>query len=101
MHMSHALIASENPNRLINRLCKHWGHKFPVHLGENEGRIELPLGECQLRADGTTLAVELQSAEAEAQGRMRQVVAEHLERMATGETLAIEWQDGPAGRATA
>ena len=40
MHLSFAHIACANPGRLINRLCKHWGHKFPVELDDALGRIE-------------------------------------------------------------
>ncbi len=101
MHLSFAHIACANPGRLINRLCKHWGHKFPVELDDALGRIELPIGECRLRDAGERLEAQLQAADAAALARLQQVVADHLERMASGEALKIVWQPGESGRATA
>ncbi len=46
---STAAIHTLQPVRLMTRLCKHWGHKFPVELGEQQGSIELPLGLCHMR----------------------------------------------------
>jgi hypothetical protein len=101
MHLSFAHIACANPGRLINRLCKHWGHKFPVELDDALGRIELPIGECRLRDAGERLEAQLQAADAAALARLQQVVADHLERMASDEALTIVWQPGESGRATA
>ncbi|QQN51442.1 DUF2218 domain-containing protein [Stutzerimonas balearica] len=101
MHLSFAHIACANPGRLINRLCKHWGHKFPVELDDALGRIELPIGECRLRDAGERLEAQLQAADAAALARLQQVVADHLERMASGEALTIVGQPGESGRATA
>lgn len=92
MLTSNTQIQTQNARRLMNRLCKHWGHKFPVSLSEQQGRIELPLGICRLSCATDSLAVELKS-DAEHMQQMQQVVAEHLLRMASGEELIIEWHD--------
>ena len=36
---STASIATVEPARIILRLCKHWGHKWPVQYDEQHGRI--------------------------------------------------------------
>lgn len=84
-----ARIETENPKRLMTRLCKHWGHKFPVSAGEQESEIQLPMGVCRMRCNDI-LAVELEG-DAEQMPRFQEVVADHLHRMASKETLAIEW----------
>ncbi len=86
-----ATVATENPSRLINRLCKHWGHKFPVRHDEREGDIQLSIGDCRLRVVETGLNVSLQAEDPEQLQQLQQVVTDHLQRMATGETLSFDW----------
>ncbi|MDT0500777.1 MULTISPECIES: DUF2218 domain-containing protein [unclassified Halomonas] len=90
MLTSTAWIQTQNAQRLMNRLCKHWGHKFPVTLDAQQAEIELPLGVCRMHG-ADALAVELQSDAAQ-MPKLQQVVADHLQRMAARETLDIEWQ---------
>ncbi len=91
MAVSIASIATQTPERLIKRLCKHWGHKFPVDLQEQSGTVELPTGRCSMRAGEGTLLVELEG-EQEHLPRLQEVVADHLQRMASEESLAIDWR---------
>jgi len=91
MAVSTASIATQTPERLIKRLCKHWGHKFPVELQERSGTIELPLGRCSMQAGDGTLQVELEG-EDENLPRLQDVVADHLQRMASEESLVIDWR---------
>ena len=84
-----ARIATEQAERLILRLCKHWGHKFPVQHEPQRGEIELPFGKCRLYIH-EALIVELEGEAAQME-KFQQVVAEHLQRMALKETLAIQW----------
>ena len=88
--LSIAAIQTQHPERLMKRLCKHWGHKFPVELGEQQASIELPMGICRMLCTDI-LQVELHSGE-EQMPRFQQVVADHLQRMASSEDLVIEWQ---------
>lgn len=90
MITTNALIQTNQAERLILRLCKHWGHKFPVQHSERYGEIALPMGTCRLSAENE-LKVELEGEAAQME-RFQQVVAEHLQRMAAKEALAIQWQ---------
>ena len=58
--ISSATITTVEPARIILRLCKHWGHKFPVSYDDAQGRIELPLGQCLLSAADGQLSVRLE-----------------------------------------
>lgn len=64
MQSCHAHIQTHKPERLMTRLCKHWGHKFEVSLTEHSGEIALPMGTCRLHCPGAGLAVELQGESA-------------------------------------
>ena len=44
MLTSSATIQTQNPQQIMNRLCKHWAHKLPVTLSSDKGEIELPMG---------------------------------------------------------
>ncbi|SFB33770.1 DUF2218 domain-containing protein [Azotobacter beijerinckii] len=97
MRVSSARVATQDPARLIRRLCKHWAHKFPVSFDERQGEIQLPPGRCLLQAGDGQLEVRLQASDAEQIQRLQQVVAEHLQRMAGDETLDFAWSDGEPG----
>jgi len=90
MQTANALIVVEQPVRLMNRLCKHWAHKFPVNQDERQGEITLPMGVCRMHCSDV-LEVELETTP-EQMSRLQQVVADHLQRMAGKETLVIEWR---------
>ena len=83
-----ASIYTQNPERIMKRLNRHWAHKFPVLENEFESRIELPIGICTMRCD-EVLHVGLESSEDD-MPKLQQVVADHLQRMAGAEDLVIE-----------
>ena len=90
--ISTATITTVEPARIILRLCKHWGHKFPVSHDEQQGRIELPFGLCLLHAGEGVLSARLEALPDADLDRFEQVVAEHAQRMARGETYVWHWQ---------
>lgn len=90
-HVCKATVTTDNPARLITRLCKHWGHKFPVRHDEHEGEIELSIGHCHLGVVEAGLAVSLQAESPEQLQQLQQVVGDHLQRMASGEALSFDW----------
>lgn len=94
---SAATVATAAPSRLINRLCKHWGHRFPVRHDEQAGEISLSIGECRLRVVEAGLEVALYAADPAQLQQLQQVVADHLLRMASGEALVFAWQPHGAG----
>lgn len=87
-----ANIATENPQRIMKRLSKHWAHKLEVKLEESSSLIELPMGTCLLNCAEQSLKVELTASSAEDMATMQRVVADHLVRMAAPKELVISWQ---------
>lgn len=88
-------IATTDGSRLIKRLLTHWGHKFEVVLQEQHGEVPFDADtRAVLDASPDQLIVTVIAASAERLQQMQGVVADHLHRMARGETLQIDWQPG-------
>ncbi|MCF3595774.1 DUF2218 domain-containing protein [Rhodobacteraceae bacterium LMO-12] len=82
---------TEQAQRYLGTLCKHFGHKVPVELDGNTGRIDLPFGQCELAANDDALDMKV-SADTKADlDKVAQVIASHLERFAFRENPQIEW----------
>jgi len=94
--VSTATITTIEPARIILRLCKHWGHKFPVSYDDTQGRIELPLGLCLLTAGDGKLTARLEGVSGADMARFEEVVADHAQRMARDETYTWDWRREPA-----
>lgn len=90
--VSIATITTIEPARIILRLCKHWGHKFPVSYDDVQGRIELPMGLCLLTAGEGNLTVRLEGQPEADMQRFEEVVADHAQRMARNETYNWAWR---------
>lgn len=82
---------TENAQRYLGTLCKHFGHKVPVHLDGKHGRIELPFGQCELAALDGALDLKVFAETKADLDKTAQVIASHLERFAFRENPQIEW----------
>ena len=77
-------------SRIIRRLCKHWGHKYPVQFDDATGVIQLNDVRVTLRAEPQRVVVTLENPLADVPLRLQGVVAEHMQRMAA-EPLDVRW----------
>jgi hypothetical protein len=91
MKTSQAEVKTGNAVSYMKQLCRHWAHKFPVEFDESRGTIELLQAKCVLNAGPEVLGVRLEMPDETDQGRMEQVVAEHLQRFGFREVLVFEW----------
>ncbi len=90
--ISSARISTTAPSALIRRLCKHWGHKFPVNYDEEHGDVQLSKGRCVMQVVDDALQVQLEAASDDDLQHLERVVADHLQRMAgKDETLTFAW----------
>jgi hypothetical protein len=80
-----------NATKILRRLCKHWSHKYAVEFDDSDGTIQLRDTRCTLQAMPDRLRVTLASPDDAVLARMREVVAEHLQRMSGDEALAVRW----------
>ena len=82
---------TEQAQRYLGTLCKHFGHKVPVELDGNTGRIDLPFGQCELAANDGALDMKVSAENKVDLDKTAQVIASHLERFAFRENPQIEW----------
>lgn len=84
-------IATPHASRYLQQLCKHWAHRFETQFTPSEGRVALPLGPTQLKADATTLTIDVSAKDESDLATLRDVVARHVDRFAFRETLRYDW----------
>ena len=46
MPTMNARVATNDPGRLINRLCKHFRHKIEAEWTATDGRLAFSIGSC-------------------------------------------------------
>ena len=94
---SFARVKTDRASRYCQQLCKHFGHKVPVTFDATMGKIELPMGVCQLAvADDAYLDLEVSASNERDLSKLEQVVADHFERFAFKEELKVIWNDKAA-----
>ncbi len=85
-------VATASGSRYLQQLCKHWSHRFPVEFDAEKGTVELASSRVILTATPDELRVDLEVNNLDDLPRMKQVVAEHLDRFAFREApLPFVW----------
>jgi uncharacterized protein len=81
-------------SKYLQQLCKHWGHKFEVEFSETRGQVRFPSALVTMEASADALLVSIETDEAESVERLKEIVANHLDRFAFREApLPFEWSE--------
>lgn len=94
---SHGLARCEKPERYIQQLVSHWGHKYATTYDEGDGMGSFPFSETEnavmcARPEG--IAITLVTGSAERNKHMKGVIERHIDRFAFREApLTYEWTD--------
>lgn len=97
MFETQSVVTTPEADRLVRRLCKHWGHKFSVRTDERGGYIDFGDACCELVATDAALTITLRYQKEQA-SPLETVVAEHLQRfVSAGQTLEFTWQQRAPG----
>jgi len=84
---------TDDPARVMRRLCRHWSHKFVVRFDDQTGDIQINDVKLSMRVAPDRLHVLLENPAGEIPERLPGVVADHLVRMAgTEPPLQVNWQ---------
>ena len=75
MFRSTSHVRTESAARYVNRLCKHWGHKFEVELTPERGFIDFGDSNCELLAHPDHVLMILNSPDEDSLAHMQNVVA--------------------------
>jgi len=84
-------FTTENAERYLGTLCKHFGHKVPVEYESGSGRIDLPFGQCALRADAAGLGLTATAEDRPSLDKTIDVISSHLDRFAFRENPELTW----------
>ena len=85
-------VNTENGSRYLQQLCKHWSHKFDVSYDEHEGTIRFGEATATMKAEPGVLLVAIEAEDPAIVERMKQVLADHLNRFAFREApLTFNW----------
>ena len=88
-----ATVPTTNASRYLQRLSKHWSHKFDVTFDADKSVIAFPMGALRMEAQADALVVTLDPTPEADIDRFKQVVADHLDRFAFKEApLAFDWK---------
>lgn len=88
-----AVTPTTHGSRYLQQLAKHWSHKLEVEFTPIHATIRFPSGAiATLDADEEALTSTIEAPDAETLERMKQVVADHLDRFAFREApLPFPW----------
>ncbi|WP_410472920.1 DUF2218 domain-containing protein [Faucicola mancuniensis] len=92
MYQSKLILNTQDGERIIGRLAKHWSHKFDI-VNQGEKTI-IPFSEENqviLSADNEQLLATLTTNDEESQPKLQEVVLNHINRMA-GVEFEAQWQ---------
>jgi len=91
-----AALTCNDPARLLRRLCNHWRHKFEIER-QNDEHARIPLGEvgtAEFVISSGILTIQAHHDDAGQLPRLKEVIANHLQRFAHDEPLVFAWRDG-------
>jgi len=87
----------EKPERYIQQLVSHWGHKYATKYEAADKEGVFPFSDTEtaiMTARPEGIAVTLTTADQEENERMRGVIERHIDRFAFREApLTYEWED--------
>ena len=92
MITTEALVTTTESHLYLDRLCKHWGHKFEVAFDTEHGVI--PFDEersVELFANDANLHIIIKAPDADTGEKLKEVVVSHLNRFAFREQLTYDW----------
>jgi hypothetical protein len=103
---STAFVATENPSKYLQQLCRHWSGSLAVEFTSEQGVIVFPRavrgaawpGSATLKMEvgARTLECRLTASAREQLEVLKAVIARHLDRYAVREgPLRYDWQDRP------
>jgi hypothetical protein len=88
-----AQVPTTSGSKYMQQLCKHWSHKMEVEFDAQKGVVHFPTAVATMTALPETLAVSIEAEDGAVLERMKNVVAEHLDRFAFREApLTFDWR---------
>lgn len=87
-----ARVPTASGGKYVQQLCKHWAHKLPVELDGDTGVVTFVGAMATMTADAEAIDVTVRGEDREQVDRLKDVVAQHLDRFAFREApLTYNW----------
>ena len=86
-----AIIETEKAGRLMKALCNHFARKITASYEGDKGYIKFQDGTCELTATAISLTLQVEADDIESHTRVKEVVVNHLLRIAPDENFQIIW----------
>lgn len=90
---SQATVETTLGSRYLQQLCKHWQHKAAATFTPQQGTVTFETWHVDVQATPANLSVQVTVQNAAETDHLQKVVADHLQRFATQETLTFNWGD--------
>jgi len=92
MLTSQATLSTENADKVLYKLCKHFALKIPVDFDTEHAHIHFPYGECRIQRSDAILAIICTAADPDLLAKVESVVNSHLGMMAKMPELQLGWR---------
>ena len=76
----------------MKRLCRHFAHKVPTSVDDQQGSIRFPFGICRISVDDEEMHFRVEVIDADDLDRAERVVGDHLIRMANRDEPVVVWE---------
>ena len=87
-----ARVPTASGEKYVQQLCKHWSHKLPVELDGATGVVTFDGAVTTMKADAEAIHVSVVGDDREMVDRLKEVVAQHIDRFAFREApLTYDW----------
>ncbi len=91
--ISEATVATERSASYLKRLCHHFQMKVPAEYDAVRGRVQFPMGVCELWAEAEALRLRAEAEDGAALARVKEIVGSHLELFGRRDQLQLQWMD--------
>ncbi len=90
-----AIANTNDAQRLLNRLCKHFSHKVMVKWENHLGFIEFTMGVCYLEANDASLHFRCEAKNELDLEEIIDTIDSHFKRFADDKDIALIWNKQP------
>ncbi len=97
MQTTELTVRTELASRYLQALCKHFRHKVPAEFDAGKGFVDFPFGKCHMTAENEVLHIRCETPGEAEEGRIKDVIEDHLKRFAFRENLDLTWHRTDAG----
>lgn len=88
-----ANIKTEQGQRYLQMLCKHFKHKVSAGWDEEQGWVEFAMGRCELNCTNELLQVRCQAGNVKDLQEITDTVKSHFDRFAQKQQLILQWSN--------